>query len=247
MPDVGARADRGNRGRRSMEEPSSPVSKFPPLAPYTALLVDEFALLRAWQGGDAESGSQLLRRYTETLYHFFLTKTDPTSAEELTQATFEACTRHREQIHEAGSIRAYLFGIARKKVLQHRDEWRRRGARQDVLEHSVVANLTSPSVALARSQQQQLVLNALQRLPLDFQIAIELHYWEDMTVTEIARVLEVAPGTVKSRLYRARELLRDAIVALASHADLATTTVQGLEQWIASLHRASSGGSGDAV
>jgi RNA polymerase sigma factor (sigma-70 family) len=197
--------------------------------------VDEFALLRAWQAGDAESGSQLLRRYAEPLYHFFLTKTDPTSAEELTQATFEACTRHRAEIQEAGSIRAYLFGIARKKVLQHRDEWRRRGARHDALEHSVVGSRTSPSVAVARSQQQQLVLLALQRLPLDFQIAIELHYWEDMSVVEIARVLEVAPGTVKSRLFRARELLRDAIVQLASNADLASSTVQGLEQWIASL------------
>jgi RNA polymerase sigma-70 factor (ECF subfamily) len=222
------------------------LSKPPAPAPYTALLVDEFALLRAWQGGDTESGSQLLRRYAETLYHFFLTKTDPTNAEELTQATFEACTRHREHIQEAGSIRAYLFGIARKKVLQHRDEWRRRGARQDALEHSVVASLTSPSVAVARSQQQQLVLQALVRLPLDFQIAVELHYWEDMSVSEIARVLEVAPGTVKSRLFRARELLRDAIVELASHADLAQATVQGLDRWIASLQRAPGSGSGDA-
>ena len=156
-----------------------------------------------------------------------------------------ACPRYKLHTLEAGSIRAYLFGIARKKVLQHRDEWRRRGARQDVLEHSVVANLTSPSLALARSQQQQLVLTALQRLPLDFQIAIELHYWEDMSVAEIARVLEVAPGTVKSRLFRARELLRDAIVELASHADLANATVQGLEQWIASLHRLRPGGGAD--
>lgn len=91
--------------------------------------VDEFALLRAWQLGDAASGSALLRRYTESLYGFFLTKTDPTSAEELTQATFEACTAHHADLHEGGSVRAYLFAIARKKVLQHRDEWRRRGVR----------------------------------------------------------------------------------------------------------------------
>jgi RNA polymerase sigma-70 factor, ECF subfamily len=200
-------------------------------------LVDEFALLRAWQLGDSESGSLLLRRYTEPLYNFFLTKTDPTSAEELTQGTFEACTRHHAELGEGGTIRAYLFAIARKKVLQHRDEWRRRGARYDPLQHSVAADRTSPSVAIARSQQQELIVAALQRLPLDFQIAIELHYWEDMSVGEIARVLEIPPGTVKSRLHRARELLREHVASLAETPALADATVRGLEASIAALQR----------
>jgi RNA polymerase sigma factor (sigma-70 family) len=200
-------------------------------------LVDEFALLRAWQLGDSESGSLLLRRYTEPLYNFFLTKTDPTTAEELTQGTFEACTRHHAELGEGGTIRAYLFAIARKKVLQHRDEWRRRGARYDPLQHSLVANRTSPSVAVARSQQQDLIVSALQRLPLDFQISIELHYWEDMSVREIARVLEIPPGTVKSRLHRAREMLRAHVEALAASPELAHETVRGLEHWIGSLQR----------
>ncbi len=211
---------------------------------YPGSVVDEFALLRAWQGGDAQSGSQLLRRYAGPLYHFFLTKTDSTSAEELTQATFEACARHHRQIEHAASLRAYLFGIARKKLLQHRDEWRRRASRHDALEQSVVANLTSPSVAVARSQQQQLVLRALLRLPLDFQIAVELHYWEDMSIAEIAAVLEVAPGTVKSRLFRARDLLRDAIVKVANDADLSRATLHGLDEWIASLQRIRADGDG---
>ena len=199
--------------------------------------VDEFALLRAWQLGDAASGSALLRRYTEPLYGFFLTKTDPTSAEELTQATFEACTAHHADLHEGGSFRAYLFAIARKKVLQHRDEWRRRGVRHEPLAHSVAGSVTSPSVVVARSQQQQLIVAALQELPLDFQIAIELHYWEDMGVAEIARVLEIPPGTVKSRLHRAREELRGHITRLAESPRLAAETVDGLERWISSLQR----------
>jgi RNA polymerase sigma-70 factor (ECF subfamily) len=207
-------------------------------AAYTRLIVDEFALLNAWRSGDAESGTQLLRRYTDTVYHFFLTKTDGASAEELTQATFEACTRQRDRICEQGSIRAYLLGIARKKLLQHHDEWRRRGMRRQSLEGSVAGMLTSPSVALARSERQRIVLAALQALPIDFQIAIELHYWEDMSVAEIARVLEVAPGTVKSRLHRGRELLREKIHQVAADPRLAEDTVAGLQTWIASLRGA---------
>ncbi len=204
---------------------------------YTRLIVDEFALLNAWRSGDADAGTQLLRRYTDTVYHFFLTKTDNASAEELTQATFEACTRQRDRIREQGSIRAYLLGIARKKLLQHHDEWRRRGTRG--LDASVAGMLTSPSVAVARSERQRIVLAALQALPVDFQIAIELHYWEDMSVAEIARVLEVAPGTVKSRLHRARDMLRDKIHEVVADPRLAEDTIAGLHTWIASLRGSS--------
>ena len=200
--------------------------------------MDEFALLQAWRDGDARAGTELLRRYTETVFHFFLTKTGAQIAEELTQATFETCCQQRDRIRETGCIRAYLLGIARKKLLQHYDEWRRRGRRNRALEDSVAGSFTSPSAAAVRSQRQRIVLVALQSLPLDFQIAMELHYWEDMSTPEIARVLEIAPGTVKSRLHRGREMLGDKIREVLADPALAEETVEGLETWIASLRRA---------
>ena len=78
-------------------------------------------------------------------------------------------------------------------------------------------------------------MHELQALPVDFQIAIELHYWEEMSVTEIATVLEVAPGTVKSRLHRGRELLREKIHQVVADPRLAEDTIAGLHTWIASL------------
>ena len=48
---------------------------------------------------------------------------------------------------------------------------------------------------------------ALRRLPVDLQLVVELHYWEDHSTAEIAALLELAQGTVKSRLRRAREAL----------------------------------------
>jgi RNA polymerase sigma-70 factor (ECF subfamily) len=67
----------------------------------------------------------------------------------------------------------------------------------------------SPSRFAAERQEQAQVLDALHRLPLDLQITLELHYWEEMTVAEIAVVLEIPVGTVKSRLHRARDRLRE--------------------------------------
>ena len=64
------------------------------------------------------------------------------------------------------------------------------------------------TIAIQRAEQRLLV-EALQRLPLDLQMAIELYYWEELSVAELAEALEVPAGTVKSRLHRARELLRE--------------------------------------
>ena len=205
---------------------------------YTPLVVDEFALLRAWQKGDDDAGHQLLRRHVDTVYHFFLNKTGPAPAEELTQSTFETCVEKREQLNESGSIRAYLLAIARRKLLQHRDEWRRRGSRYNHLTGTLEGGATSPSLAAARNEQQRLVLEGLQQLPLDFQIAVELHYWEDLSVVEIARVLDVAPGTVKSRLHRARHMLKETIENFGAAPEVRDATVKGLHTWISSLRRA---------
>lgn len=71
------------------------------------------------------------------------------------------------------------------------------------------------SVAVQRAEQRLLVA-ALQRIPLDLQMAIELYYWEELSVAELATALEIPPGTVKSRLHRARELLRQEMAELPS-------------------------------
>jgi RNA polymerase sigma-70 factor (ECF subfamily) len=201
---------------------------------------DDGALLRAWRCGDARAGGALLRRYTSTVYRFFLTKTDPSTAEELTQATFEACTRKSGNIEGLG-VRAFLLGIAYKKLLQHRATWVRRGSRQVAMDRSLAADCTSPSLALFREQRLRLVLHALQQLPLELQIAVELYYWEDLPIKEVAQVLEIAPGTVKSRLAHARDLLRHRIGEAASGRDPVPSTAAGLQTWIRSVRDAHEG------
>jgi RNA polymerase sigma factor (sigma-70 family) len=106
-----------------------------------------------------------------------------------------------------------------------------RNDRIDLVSISVAA--LDPSIVglLADREEMRLFLAALRELPLDLQVALELHYWEKCQVAEIAAALELPEGTVKSRLRRGRELLRATIDRLAARPDLATSTIQGMETW----------------
>ena len=64
-------------------------------------------------------------------------------------------------------------------------------------------------MVIARGQRDAALLAALRNLPLELQLVLELHYWEGMSTAELAEVLELAQGTVKTRLFRARAQLRE--------------------------------------
>jgi RNA polymerase sigma-70 factor (ECF subfamily) len=191
-------------------------------------------LLTLWRAGDERAGNALVRRHFAALYRFFRNKVDE-SPKDLMQRTFLTCVEVLDRVPDDISFRTYLLGIARNKLLHHwRGQERQRRAMRTAasLDRDVPG---SPSWAVALAQEQRLLLRALRRLPLDLQITLELFYWEELAVGEIARVVDIPAGTVKSRLHRARELLRESIVELAESEDLRRTTVEGLDGWVTSL------------
>lgn len=171
-------------------------------------------LLAAWRAGDAERGNELVQRHFSSVYVFLRSKV-PDQVDELVQRTFLACVEAVERIDETRSVRAYLFGIARRQLIYHFRRSQRHDARFDPMETSVCDAGGSPSRVAAARQAQAQILEALHHLPLDLQITLELHYWEDMSIAEIAVVLEIPPGTVKSRLHRARDRLKALLEAQA--------------------------------
>lgn len=93
---------------------------------------------------------------------------------------------------------------------------RRRDAKvePDFSEQSVHDISPGVSTIAAGRSDHRLLVEALQRIPVDIQMTLELFYWEDLSVGELAQILGIPPGTVKSRLHRGRTLLRDAMVKL---------------------------------
>jgi RNA polymerase sigma-70 factor (ECF subfamily) len=193
-------------------------------------LEDDFELLDKWRGGDSVAGDALFRRHFARIYRFFRSKVGA-DAEDLTQRTFLACVESRERMAEDSNFRAYVFGVARNQLLMH---YRRagRGSAPDPERQSVRQLGHCPALGLEKGEELRLVLAAMQNLPIDFQVALELYYWEDMEVVHIAQVLELPEGTVKSRLHRGRERLREEITKAAGSDALAQSTLQALNDWI---------------
>jgi RNA polymerase sigma factor (sigma-70 family) len=190
---------------------------------------DDAELLTRWQRGDAEAGEALIERHTPRLYRFFAAAVTD-GAEDLCQQTFAACFEAKAGIVEdaAGgkSFRSFLFTVARRRLINHYRGRGRNEAKLDPLEQSVAELTQGPVTLIGEQDEQRLVADALVRLPIDYQIALQLHYWEDMSASEIGEVLGVPLGTIKSRLLRGRERLKE----LIAEAALAGGGEDGLER-----------------
>lgn len=162
------------------------------------------ALLVAWCEGDAEAGDELLRSAFPRLYRFLFNKVGD-DVGDLVQQTLVACVEHRDKLQACVSFEAYLLSMARNKLYDH---LRKRGRSPVDLREELpsVRDLgTSATSLIGRQERDAAVLRALQSLPVDLQVVIELYYWSELSTAEIADVTDVPVGTVKSRLRRARE------------------------------------------
>ena len=194
-------------------------------------------LLSRWRDGEQAAGAALLQRHHESIARFFMSKVGADS-DDLVQATFlglldGALDRFRD---EAG-FRTFLFGIARKKLLEHLRKVIRDRERFDP-EHATIAGLErSVSGVIDAHGQNKLLLASLRELPIDTQLMLELHYWEDMRIRDIAVVLDMPVATIKTRMHRGRLRLDEHMRALAQSREQLETTLRGLDGWADALKR----------
>lgn len=121
-------------------------------------------------------------------------------AEEVVQDCFEIAWRRMDQIRDKSSARAWLFQVLRREAL--------RNISPLIEPYDETMDERQGCDAVSTLEQRLDILSALQTLPAIHREVLTLFYFEDMPVAEMAVALEVAPGTVLSRLDRARDGLR---------------------------------------
>jgi RNA polymerase sigma-70 factor (ECF subfamily) len=186
-------------------------------------------LLAAWRAGLSPAGGELFARHAPAIARFFRNKVS-TPVEDLVQQTFLALLEGRERLEDPSKTRAYLFGVAHNVLRGHIRSLSR--AREIDEAHSSMIDLDpSPSSALGHKREQQLLLLALRRIPIQHQIALELYYWEGLETPEIAEVMGISASAMRSRMVRARELLAEALEQVAEAEHELRSTLEGLDAW----------------
>jgi RNA polymerase sigma-70 factor (ECF subfamily) len=198
------------------------------------VLQGDAELMEAWRRGDEAAGEALLRRHRDAVDRFFRVRV-PDAADDLVQATMLACVEGRDRVRGHDGFRAYLFGIARRKLLMYLRDRSRHDRAMRFREAQGPDTALTPSGVVTMCEEQRLLLVALQRLPVDLQIAVQLFYWEGLKNREIADVLEIPMSTVGNRIARARELVRDALFALPVPSGPRGRVVEEFERWARSL------------
>jgi len=193
---------------------------------------EDIQLMQAWQAGDGSAGERLIERHLEAVHRFFSNKTRA-GINDLVQQTFLGCVESKTSFAGRSSFRSYLFGIARHVLFAH---YRDRGAAFDPLTSTAAGFSPGPTPAerVAEVEEQAELLRGLRTLPIDSQTLLELAYWEALSDQELAEVLELPIGTIKSRLRKAKKLLGEAMasnVAMEQGADVPST----LASWAAQL------------
>ncbi len=165
-------------------------------------------LVRRIAAGDEEALRALYAAYGQRLYAYALRITgDPFTAEDALQDTLVAVWRGASRFRAEGRVIAWLLGIVHRKGLNAL-----RGRPHAALDAEDAPEPAATDPALdeqaAASEQGRLLRAELARLPLEQRTALELVFYQGLTLAEVAEVCGCPVGTVKSRLSYAKARLR---------------------------------------
>ena len=172
--------------------------------------LDDHECVTRAQRGDMAAFSQLVTRYQDRIYRFLvrLTRSED-DALELTQEAFLHAFQGLARWKPDALFSTWLFRIARNLAF----DLLRRHKRVEFMPLEEDVGIADPGpepdAALATAQRYRMLEGALERLPDEHREILLLREIEEMTYEEIAAVLDLNPGTVKSRIARARAALLD--------------------------------------
>lgn len=174
---------------------------------------DEIFILLAQVGaGDEAAMRTLYEAFGRKVYAFALNRTrDPQQAEEIVVDTMYEVWRHPDRFRGASRFSTWLIGIARHKMLSALRS--RPPEHDDVDELGEVLACEDPGAfeRLAERQRREGVQHCMGKLSEEHRECLHLVFYEDMSVSEVAGVQGCPENTVKTRLFYARQKIRNCL------------------------------------
>ena len=179
--------------------------------------IDEKKLLKKAAAGSAEAFEQLVLTYQTPIYNLCLRMTgNPEDAADMTQESVLKAWRSLEGFHFESAFSTWLYRLASNTCLDFLRSVKRRKqfslTMEDADGETQLLDLPDPAptpeASLLSAEESALLGAAMRQLDPEQQRILTLRVVNDLSYTEIAAVLDIKEGTVKSRLARARENLR---------------------------------------
>jgi RNA polymerase sigma-70 factor (ECF subfamily) len=180
--------------------------------------------LTACQAGDATRFARIVRHYGPPIHAFVWRMLRRSAwagdAEDVAQEVFVRAYERLGQFRPGGaSFSSWLFAIARNQCI---DRLRRRGPDRPVDPHTLPEGridpcAEDPRAVLERRQEEAAVAEAVAGLEEPFRATLLLFHYDEFSIDEIAEITGTTPGTVKSRLHRARRRLAEILQPTRRH------------------------------
>ncbi len=171
---------------------------------------DELLVLRCLRR-DLEAWDELVRRYHDRLFYYVRRMVDQDEqAAHLLQEVWVKVLQSLRSLRQGSRLAPWLYSLTRHVVMSH---YRERYSTAEVADHAELDEQpTDDSADAARFEDAELIHFGLSRIGWAEREVLTLHFLDDLSVAEIATVLGIPPGTVKSRLHRAKSQLRQVLI-----------------------------------
>jgi RNA polymerase sigma-70 factor (ECF subfamily) len=193
----------------------------------TAIPFDDAVLVRQCRQGDLTAFEPLVVKYQDRIYNLcWRLCGDRQASEDLTQEAFLKAFEALPDFHGASGFYTWLYRIATNLALSYRrserrhmnvagrPQWNDMPSQAARLHRAVREADDRPDVVVQRDEVRQIIWQAIQQLDDDHRAVVALRDMEGLDYGEIAEVLQVPAGTVRSRLHRARMAIREKLLPL---------------------------------
>ncbi len=197
------------------------------------ITTEDASLVADLKAGSEQAFALLIAQYHQPLYSLIARSiNDPADAADLTQEVFIKVFRSIRGFHGDASLRTWLYRIALREASNQRRWWSRHKRQEVTIDSSYDSDADSNSLSLSetladthdspydhavQSESRERLEAALRQLPQPYRTVVVLREIEGLAYEEIAEILDLNLGTVKSRLTRGRSALRDILLSQKSH------------------------------
>lgn len=154
---------------------------------------------------------QLMHEYSDAILHLVYTYVkNRSTAEDLTQEIFIKCYEKLDQFNQQATIKTWVYRIASNHCKDYLRSWH---YRKITLSDKILDYIPSKSKhveeEIIKNSEEDILTKAVMNLPLKYREVVFLHYYEELSLREISKITTVNMNTLKTRLKRAKELLKE--------------------------------------